>query len=74
MIEGTVHFLLLVLEHVPRPWNFTRDHVNDFSEMGNVGSWEVHDWPKWTSTIGTMQVTPACILIKHDMTPSLDAK
>ena len=55
--EGTVRFLLPEflpqLRSVPKPWTFKTVHVNDFFEMENAGSWEDHDWPKWTSTIGT---------------------
>ena len=43
MSEGTIHFLLPMLEHVLGPWTFTRAHVNNFSKMGNAGSWEDHD-------------------------------
>ncbi|KAL0010962.1 hypothetical protein SO802_006070 [Lithocarpus litseifolius] len=43
-----------------------RAHINDFSEFGNVGSWENHGWPKWTSTAGATQVTPARFVLEHD--------
>ena len=73
MIEEMVRFLLLLLKHSPRPWTFTRTHVNDFFEMGNTGSWEDHDQPEWTSTVGTTQVALARVLIERDPAPPPDA-
>ena len=72
MIERMVCFLLLLLKHTPRPWTFSRTHVNDFFEMGNAGSQEDHDQPEWTLTVGTTQVALARILIERDPTPPLD--
>ena len=53
-----------------RPWTFKRAHVNDFSESGDAGSWEDHDWPKWTSKVGRTQVNQARFMLKRDMDPS----
>ena len=57
MAEGKVRLLLPnfkpQLKDAPRPWIFKRSHVNDFSKSGDAGSWEDHDWPKWTSKVGT---------------------
>lgn len=74
MIEGTVCFLLPVLEHVSRPWTLIRAHVNEFFEIGSARSWEDHDQPKWTSIVWTTQVTPACNLIERDTAPPPYAK
>ena len=30
---------------------FKRAHVNDFFKSWDTGSWEDHDWPKWTSKV-----------------------
>ena len=60
-------FLLPVLEHVLGPWTFTRAHVNDFTIMGNVGSWEGHDWLDWTPTIKMTQIAPASFVIECDI-------
>ena len=67
MIEGTVCFLFSMLKHTPRPWTFMGAHVNDCSEMGNAGSQEDHDWPEWTSIVGTAQIAHARILIERDL-------
>ena len=58
------------LNITPRPWTFKRAHVNDFSESGDSGSWEDHDWPEWTLKVGTTQVTPTCFMLKCNMDPS----
>ena len=58
------------LKSAPGPWTFKRSHVNDFSLLGDVGSWEDHDWPEWTSKVGTMQVTPARFMLERNMDPS----
>nr|POE46259.1 hypothetical protein CFP56_54122 [Quercus suber] len=39
---------------------------------GDVGSWEDHDWPEWTLTIGATQVNPARFILERDMDPSSD--
>ena len=52
---------MLQLKSTPRLWTFKMAHVNDFSESGDAGSWEDHDWLEWTSKVGTTQVTPARI-------------
>ena len=48
MTEGKVRLLLPnfmpQLKSTPGPWIFKRAYVNDFSELGDVGSWEDHDW------------------------------
>lgn len=63
MTEGKVHLLLPnfipQFKSTPRPWIFKRAHVNDFSELGDAGLWEDHDWLEWTLKVGTTQVTPA---------------
>ena len=41
--------------------------------MGNTGSWEDHDQPEWTSTVGTTQVALARVLIERDPAPPPDA-
>ena len=55
------------LKSTPRPWTFKRTHVNDFSESGDMGSWEDHDWPEWTSKVGITQVTSACFMLERNM-------
>ena len=57
MAEGKVRLPLpnfkLQLKDAPRPWIFKRSHVHEFSESGDIGSWEDHDWLEWTSKVGT---------------------
>ena len=47
MTEGNILLLLPnfmpQLKNALRPWTFKRTHVNDFSELGDAGSWEDHD-------------------------------
>ena len=64
MIEGVIRLLFQVHKDIPGPWTFTRSHVNYFSNVGSVGSWEDHDWPDWTSMVGITQIVPAHILIE----------
>ena len=37
-----------------------------------MGSWEDHDWPKWTSKVGTTQVAPTRFMLECNMDPSSD--
>nr|POF20398.1 hypothetical protein CFP56_62329 [Quercus suber] len=50
MTKGKIRLLLPNfmphLKSTPGPWTFKRPHVNDFSKLGDVGSWEDHDWPE----------------------------
>ena len=73
MTEGKVCLLLpefmLYLRSTLEPWTCKRDPINDFSESGSIGSWKDHDWPKWTSTVGTAQITPAHFMLERDMDP-----
>ena len=56
MTKGKVRLLLPnfkpQLKSTPGPWTFKRAHINDFSESGDAGSWEDHDWPEWSSKVG----------------------
>ena len=74
MTEGKVYLLLPnfkpQLMSVSRPWTFKRAHVNNFSKLWDVGSWEDYDWPEWTSKVGTTQVTPARFMLERNMDPS----
>ena len=75
MIEGKAAYfsqLYATTEECTGPWTFKRAHVNDFSELGDTGSWEDHDWPKWTLKVVTTQVTPAHFMLECDMDPSSD--
>jgi len=76
MKEGKVHLLLPnfmpKLKSTPGPWTFKRSHINDFHELGDARSWEDHDWPEWTSKVGTTQVTLARFMLEHNMDPSSD--
>ena len=60
------------LKSTPRPWTFKRSHINDFHESGDARSWEDHDWPEWTSKVGTTQVTLARFMLERNMDPSSD--
>ena len=57
MTERKVRLLLPNLmpqfKSTPRPRNFKRTHVNDFSESRDTGSWEDHDWLEWSLKVGT---------------------
>ena len=76
MTEGKVRLLLPnfkpQLNSALGPWTFKRAHVNDFSESGDARSWEDHDWPEWTSKVGTTQVTPACFMLECNIDLSSD--
>ena len=76
MTEGKVHLLLPnfmpQLKSTLGPWTFKRAHVNDFSKSGDAGSWEVYDWPEWTSKEGTTQATLAHFMLERNMDPSFD--
>ena len=41
LIEGVIRLLFPVLKDVSGLWTFTR--VNDFSEVGSLGSWDDKD-------------------------------
>ena len=76
MTEGKVCLLqqefLPQLRSVPKPWNFKRAHVNDFSKAGNARSWEEHDWLEWTSMAWTTQLTPTHLMLDRDMDSPFD--
>ena len=76
MVEGKVCLLLPnfkpQLKSAMGPGTFKKARVNDFSESGDTGSWEDHDWPKWTSKVRITQVTPARFMLEHNMDPSSD--
>ena len=76
MAEGKVRLPLsnfkLQLKGALGPWTFKRAHVNNFSKLWDVGSWEDYDWPEWTSKVGTTQVTPARFMLERNMDPSSD--
>ena len=74
MIEGKICLLLPEfmpqLRSTPEPRTFKKAHVNDFSKLGDAGSWEDHDWSEWTSSVEATQVTPACFMHERNMDPS----
>ena len=76
MTEGKIRLLLPnfmpQLKSTLGPWTFKRAHINDFSESGDAGSWEDHDWPEWSSKVGRTQVTPTRFMLERDMDPSYD--
>lgn len=76
MAEGKVYLLLpefkLQLRNTHGPWTFKRAHISDLSKSGNAGSWEDHDWPKWTSIVRATQVTPTHFMLECDTDPSPD--
>ena len=40
--------------------------------MGNAELWKDHDWPNWTPTIGTTQITSTYFVIERDMDQRCD--
>lgn len=74
IIEGIVHFPFLVLKNIHWSLTFTTAHVNDFSQIGSVRSWEDHDWSDWTLMVGTTQVIGTRILIEQDTTRPPEAE
>jgi len=76
MAEGKVCLLLPnfmpQIKSALRPWFCKRAHVNDFSESGDVGLWEDHDWLEWASKVGTTQVALTRFMLERNMDLSFD--
>ena len=76
MAEGKVCQLLPnfmpQIKSALRPWTCKRAHVNDFSESGDVGLWEDHDWLEWASKVGTTQVALTRFMLERNMDLSSD--
>ena len=75
MAKGKVRLLLpnfmpqrVLLDH----GLFKMAYMNDFSESGDARIWEDHNWPKWTSKVGTTQVTPTRFMLESNIDPSSD--
>ena len=76
MTKGKVRLLLPnfmpQIKSALGPWTCKKAYVNDFSEYGDVGLWEDHDWLEWASNVGITQVALTHFMLEHNMDPSSD--